>query len=714
MQLGAASAFTGSGTFTRSSDEVRFFDAAVGGTEITFNGTDNVFTDAALAADVQLFAEGQRASAAVDDVVVRLALTVGGQPGHSVEAKLTSVALTLDICATRTSPTADPPALAAAVKNAPGRFLHVALPNFSHERALLLIRPPEPAVFAGDLVLTPVTAGVQAFADEAPAAGQVPVATNAAPQVLPAANPPADRRRFAEGVTDSALGGDTGFFLGINGVEPEGDRVTVTVGHLDVLDAASAVAAFMPIGLWDNAFDAAGNVANAAAEATNFAGADTRRFFLQLRDASRAATGSTDIEWRTVQENGDDLFTPADRRVTLVETAPGTFVSRGLLLVTDNDDQNQGTHSGLPAGLPDAGVVRNRNQSNHRLRRADVRSRLISTYPQPGVVGVRVSHTAPVFQRNPESRFALRLQVFVLRVAPGGNGVVPTAPNSPIFTRDLRVFEETYARLGIEVRTVVAPGTPAANIAQEQRLIQNETVRLTGPQALVLLHAPALNDPRNQVTLTHNGVATQLAVVVGRAPNAGEVQVDLATGRLTLNQPPVAGDRLVATYVSVGHQVVLINAPAGVNPLAVRFQPTDDEATIATANPGLPNTARLFYTGGLPTFNNRGESWPDFNFPGRAQNGCSFVDGATSGPYVPAHELGHLLTNKDATLNTGHFVQPAAPAGNLLFANRNLMPVTGPTNVEGVNQTKRLWDAADIDGINQFTSIRASRFLSAF
>src|SRR5262249_42686252 len=276
-----------SGTFTRSSDEVRFFDAAVGGTEITFNGADNVFTDAALAAGVQLFAEGQRASAAVDDVVLRLALTVGGQPGHSVEAKLTSVALTLDICATRTSPTADPPALAAAVKNAPGRVLHLALPDFSHERALLLIRPPEPAAFAGDLVLTPVTAGVQAFADEAPAAGQAPVATNAAPEVLPVVNPPAERRRFAQGVTDSALGGDTGFFLGINGVEPEGDRVTVTVGHLDVLDAASAVAAFMPIGLWDNAFDAAGNVANAAAEATNFAGADTRRFFLRLRDASR-------------------------------------------------------------------------------------------------------------------------------------------------------------------------------------------------------------------------------------------------------------------------------------------------------------------------------------------------------------------------------------------------------------------------------------------
>jgi hypothetical protein len=532
--------------------------------------------------------------------------------------------------------------------------------------------------------------------------------------VLPAVNPPADRRAFAQGVADSALAGDTGFFLGLNGIEPEGDRVTVTVGHLEVLDAAGAVATSMPIGHWDNAFDAAGNVANGAAEPANFAGADTRRFFIRLRDASRTGTGSTDVEWRTVQENDDDLFTPADRRVTLVETAAnsGLFVSRALLLVTDNDDQNQGTHSGLPAGLPDAGLVRARNQSNHRLRRADVRSRMVSTYPQPAVPGVRVSRTTPVFQRTPEGRLRLQLQIFVLRVAPGGAGVVPTAPLSAIWTRDMRIIEESYARLGIEVQTVVQAGTPAANVVQEQRLVQNETVRLTGPQAFFLLHAPTLNDPRNQVTLTHNGVPTQLAVVVGRAPNAGEVQLDLATGRLTLNQPPVAGDRLVATYVSVGHQAVLINAPAGVNPLAVRFTPVNDETTIGAAFPGIANTVRVFYTGGLAS-GNRGESWPDANFAGQAQVGSSFMNGATAGPYSTAHEIGHVLTNKNANANTGHYVQPAAPAGNLLFTNQNLMR-NGTSPAEGVNQSKRLWDAPDADAVNQFTSIRASRFMRPF
>lgn len=86
--LRSDTAFTGSGTFTRSSAAVRFFDAAVGGTELAFDGTDNVFGSAQLVAGVVLFMEGARASAAVDDVELRLALTVGGQPGFADQARL--------------------------------------------------------------------------------------------------------------------------------------------------------------------------------------------------------------------------------------------------------------------------------------------------------------------------------------------------------------------------------------------------------------------------------------------------------------------------------------------------------------------------------------------------------------------------------------------------------------------------------------------------
>jgi outer membrane protein OmpA-like peptidoglycan-associated protein len=749
VRLGVDAAFTGTGTFARPSDAVQFFDAAVAGTKLAFDGTDNVFTDARLLAGVELFVEGRRASAAVDDVVLRLALTVGGQAGHTVEAKLTAVELTLDVCASRTSPTAFPPPLPAAAKLT-GRFLHVALPDFSHERAMLLVRPPVPAGFRGDLVLTPVTDGVQAFADEVPAAGQSAVATATTPLVLPAVNPPADRRFFAEGVKDSLLGGETGFHLGLSGVEPEGDRVTMTVGRLEVVETATAAAPAVTsvrIGLWDHAFDATGKVADAdQAEAANFVGADSRRFYFRLRDASRAGKRGTDVEWRTVQENGDDFSflyprqpvpPPGDRHLTLVESAAGSgvFISRAVMLVTDEDDLNQVTPAGLPADplaelppeLPPTDAVPARGRRNHRLRPADVRSRVLSTYPQPGVPRVQVTTQTPVFQRTPaDDRFRLPLQIFVLRLGLGPHdGVVPTEPGDPIFKRDLRVAEEVYARFGIAVETVVASTTPAQDVKQENRLVPDETVPLTGPQAFLLLHAPVVDDPRNKVALDRGGAQTALRVVTGRAPGPGEVRLDLAAGRLTPAQPPAPGDRLVATYVSVGHRVVLITPPPGVNPRAVyRNHPVthaDHKRMIGTAfpplpdpaHPGLPGTIRVFYTGGLPARHNRGETLTEANGAGAPDVATCFINGPVERPYTLTHEVGHVLTNKTSPVNRGHYVQLVTPVGNQLFTQQNLMR-KGTSPAEGVNQSKRLWEGEDADRLNQFTAIRGSHFLRAF
>src|SRR4029077_17884650 len=287
--------------------------------------------------------------------------------------------------------------------------------------------------------------------------------------------------------------------------------------------------------------------------------------------------------------------------------------------------------------------------------------------------------------------------------------VVPSAPGSQIWTRDLRVAEEAYGRFGIEVETVVRPGTPAADIQEERPFIQNETVPISGPRAFTVLRTPIVKDPRNKIEVTPSGGGAQAFKILydddPNAPGSKEVKVDRATGRLRFkaDEQPKGQDKVVASYVVVGHRVVLINAPAGANPLAVRFQPTNDETKIRTAFPALPNTVRVFYPGGLPTQGNRGESWTDVDFAGQAQVGSSFVDGATYGPYTVAHEVGHLLTNKTGTVaaHTGHYVQPAAPAGNRLFTNQNLMR-NGTSAAEGVNQSKRLWDAADADGVNQF------------
>lgn len=175
------------------------------------------------------------------------------------------------------------------------------------------------------------------------------------------------------------------------------------------VDGASPVATALMFGLWDSAYTGATRtVRNDAAEASNFVGSDRRRFYVRVTD--RGATGSTvTARWRTLTAAGADDDAPASQNVTLTETVAGSkiFVSRALMLVTDDTDAGQPTHSGLAAG-PDVGV-RNRGQSNHRLRRADLNGSVRVDYT--AAAGGTVSSTLPVFRRNPESRRRIALRV---------------------------------------------------------------------------------------------------------------------------------------------------------------------------------------------------------------------------------------------------------------------------------------------------------------
>jgi outer membrane protein OmpA-like peptidoglycan-associated protein len=233
--LHASTAFTGSGRLDRSSDRIRFFDAAAGGTELTFDGVDNVFTDAQLAAGVTLFAEGRTASAALDDVTLTLALTVGGTPGLSATRTMTSVELTLDLHASRTAVGVDPAALSEAAKIDPGRFVQVQDAGHHAGRAMLTVRQARPAAFAGTLVLRALDARTRVFAaaDEVAAPGQVAVVP---PVNLPnAAIPAAGTRFWVEGAAVSGALRDTVLQLGVDALEPDGDRVQLTVVELSNL-----------------------------------------------------------------------------------------------------------------------------------------------------------------------------------------------------------------------------------------------------------------------------------------------------------------------------------------------------------------------------------------------------------------------------------------------------------------------------------------------
>ncbi|WP_324651568.1 peptidoglycan-binding protein [Georgenia sp. H159] len=228
-------AFTGSGLLERSSDAVAIFDAVTGGTELTFDGVDNVFTSDQLEAGVTLFAEGRTASAAVGDVELTLTLTVGGTPGLVATHRMTAVELLLELHASRTAAGTDPAALTEAEKIDPGRFVQVQDTGNHAGRAMLTVRQATPTDFTGTLVLNPLDARTRLFAaaDEVAAAGQAPVPT---PVQLPNAAVPTDGTRFwVEGRAVSGALRDTALQLGIDAVEPDGDQVRLTVVELSNL-----------------------------------------------------------------------------------------------------------------------------------------------------------------------------------------------------------------------------------------------------------------------------------------------------------------------------------------------------------------------------------------------------------------------------------------------------------------------------------------------
>ncbi len=234
--------FDGVGTFTRSSDRIKFF---LGAKELTFDGKDNVFGGGELEVGVTLFADADKASDAFDDVTLTLTLSEGTKPpGAPATAKMTALELTLDVCDPRTA-AADPPALpqAPAAKPAPGdkvtdkffRGRPVPVQDDAKlcERAMLIVRPPKPAGLTGKLSLLAENAFVRLFASETPVKDEKALDKK---HVFDVSTVPASGLKFfVEGATPSAAARDTGFRLGVDGVESDGDRVQLTCVHTEIV-----------------------------------------------------------------------------------------------------------------------------------------------------------------------------------------------------------------------------------------------------------------------------------------------------------------------------------------------------------------------------------------------------------------------------------------------------------------------------------------------
>jgi hypothetical protein len=226
--LSTDQAFDGKGTFTVTSGagKIRFFSKDTGGYEIL---SGHVFPGALLSIGTILYAQGEKPSNSEKDVTIELALTPGCKPVNPpVASQMTSVELTLDICKSRTKTGESPPPLSDNDKIKVGRFVQSQDPGVNAGRALLVVHQAEPKSFTGTLVLSSKTGKLKLFkfADDPPTAGQAGfVEVKKSNTAIPAAG----LKFWLEGTATSAAMRDTGYSLGVDGVDPEGDFVKVTV-----------------------------------------------------------------------------------------------------------------------------------------------------------------------------------------------------------------------------------------------------------------------------------------------------------------------------------------------------------------------------------------------------------------------------------------------------------------------------------------------------
>ena len=297
-------------------------------------------------------------------------------------------------------------------------------------------------------------------------------------------------------------------------------------------DAAALALTFARFGLWDNAYDgstadATGTVKNDAADNNNFIGSDQRKFHFRVSDPTAAGT-RVSLNWKTLTAGGGDDDAPASQVLTLTELTPGSkvFVSKAVMLVTDDTDRNFPTHSGFTAPDPDAGL-RNAGQSNHRTRRAKIDGSIRAEYSPAG--GGTVGLTLPLFNRT--SPFLTRDSVD--NVPAGAATLTPAAMSGVTgglrwtikvgssLNLDRGDNQETVVVTAVTATTFNAVLTKAHNgtatpffivgFADERRRVSTRVVRYTNPAFPHLISATDayIADQFQRVNLRWNQVGIQ-------------------------------------------------------------------------------------------------------------------------------------------------------------------------------------------------------------
>lgn len=264
VRLGVDSSFDGKGTLSGAAegDRLRLFTKRRGGKELTlpltlkakdFNGGYTVYLQAS------------RASSGVESTILQWGLSEGSKAKKpAVTDKLTCVKLTLVLHKARdpAAPGADPVALAEDKKHDPGRYIHVQADDpwprgandpapalapadrLPYERALVIVKPVEPASWDGTLVLMPCDLSGKAkgtrleiFDAEIPAKSQSALA---APLEIPHKPGFADKKLYIQGMGANKNMMNSPLKLAVkdttdsSGTFAEGDRAMFTVVKMEM------------------------------------------------------------------------------------------------------------------------------------------------------------------------------------------------------------------------------------------------------------------------------------------------------------------------------------------------------------------------------------------------------------------------------------------------------------------------------------------------
>ncbi len=268
----------------------------------------------------------------------------------------------------------------------------------------------------------------------------------------------------------------------------EGGRVTKVkltlcgVPTIDLLDAHGAVIdpanRSIGIALFDGAYtrDFDGRPAplgpadtsiqspilNEAAEADNFAGSDSRRFYIRIRHEGAEGVqtlpdGKRYVHalWYTRYPDGkvcDD--NRGKREITLVERSPGEYRSVGLVMVHWEADRDLATHCGIAGRYPAGSEKRPHGSTDHRVRQIGMFGDMVVEYP--AVQSDQGTPRRRIVARPflPRDRKVLMVQIFVGSRA--GTSQPVTTP-AEVFDIGLHRFKRAYEAIGVCVQTTMHP-----------------------------------------------------------------------------------------------------------------------------------------------------------------------------------------------------------------------------------------------------------------